>query len=42
MIWSRVILMANGYRDMAEKDKEFAELSFEAQREIVALDGETL
>jgi len=29
-------LMANGYREMAEEDKESAELSFEAQREIVS------
>lgn len=27
-------LMAKGYEEMAKEDKEFAELSFEAQREI--------
>ena len=29
-------LMAKGYSKTAEEDKEFAELSFEAQREIVS------
>ena len=29
-------LMAKGYSETAEEDKEFAELSFEAQREIVS------
>ncbi len=29
-------LMAKGYREMAEEDKEIAELSFESQREIVS------
>jgi len=29
-------LMAKGYREMAEEDKEFAELSFEAQSEVVS------
>ena len=28
-------LMAKGYAEMAEDDKEFAELSFEAQKEIL-------
>jgi metal-responsive CopG/Arc/MetJ family transcriptional regulator len=29
-------LMAKGYTEMAEEDKEFAELSFEAQKEILS------
>ncbi|MEW6327529.1 MAG: hypothetical protein AB1487_08050 [Thermodesulfobacteriota bacterium] len=29
-------LMARGYTEMAEEDKEFAELSFEAQKEILS------
>lgn len=29
-------LMAKGYTEMAKEDKEFAELSFEAQREILS------
>lgn len=29
-------LMAMGYTEMAEEDKEFAELSFEAQKEILS------
>lgn len=29
-------LMAKGYREMTEEDKELAELSFDAQREIVS------
>ena len=28
-------LMAKGYEEMAKEDKEFAKLSFEAQREIL-------
>jgi len=28
-------LMAKGYEEMAKEDKEFAELSFQAQREIL-------
>ena len=29
-------LMAKGYTEMAEEDKEFVELSFDAQREILS------
>ncbi len=29
-------LMARGYTEMAEEDKRFAELSFEAQKEILS------
>jgi metal-responsive CopG/Arc/MetJ family transcriptional regulator len=29
-------LLARGYTEMAEEDKEFAELSFEAQKEILS------
>jgi len=29
-------LMAKGYTEMAQEDKEFAELSFEAQKEILS------
>jgi len=29
-------LMAKGYAEMAEEDKEFAEFSFEAQRQILS------
>lgn len=29
-------LMADGYAEMAEEDKKFAELSFDAQREILS------
>jgi hypothetical protein len=29
-------LLARGYTEMAEEDREFAELSFEAQKEILS------
>jgi hypothetical protein len=29
------VLMAKGYEEMAEEDKAFAEIAFEAQREIL-------